>query len=51
MLLSHEYIASSERASVREDEYRNRILSNEEYQVGDQIELDGLTWTIEEIIR
>lgn len=47
----HEYIISSERSHRREDEYRNTMWTDTEYHVGDQIMMDGLTWTVEEVIK
>jgi hypothetical protein len=44
------YIITSERASVRNDEYRNDLYSNRILNVGDVIVLDGLKWTVEEIV-
>lgn len=46
----HVYIITSERAYRRNDEYRNELRSNKEYQVGDIIILDGLEWFVEEVI-
>lgn len=47
----HIYIISSERANRRNDEYRNELRSNREYSVGQAIELDGLTWFVEEVVK
>lgn len=44
------YIITSERASRRNDEYRNDLYSNRILDVGDTIILDGLQWTVDEII-
>lgn len=44
------YIITSERASRRNDEYRNDLYSNRILNVGDVIILDGLEWTVEEIV-
>lgn len=46
----HAYIITSERAYRRNDEYRNELRSNKEYQVGDTIILDGLAWVVEEVV-
>ena len=45
------YIITSERAFRRNDEYRNELRSDKNYNVGDVITLDGLKWTVEEIVR
>ncbi len=45
------YIITSERAIRRNDEYRNELRSDKNYNVGDVITLDGLKWTVEEIVR
>lgn len=50
-LFSHEYIITSERAWRRSDEERNTIYSNQFLNVGDIITLDGIKWTVEEVIR
>ena len=44
------YIISSERANRRSDEYRNEFYTNQILDVGDSIELDGLTWYVDEIV-
>ena len=44
------YIITSERASRRNDEYRNDLFSNRILNVGDTIILDGLQWTVDEIV-
>ena len=45
-----EYIITSERAAHRSDEYRNTLYSNKILNVGDTIILDGLTWTVDEVV-
>ena len=44
------YIITSERADRRADEYRNELYSNRILNVGDSIVLDGLTWTVDEVV-
>lgn len=44
------YIITSERASRRNDEYRNEFYSNKILNVGDTIVLDGLMWTVDEVV-
>ena len=44
------YIITSERAYRRNDEYRNDFYSNAILNVGDTIILDGLVWTVDEIV-
>ena len=44
------YIITSERAFRRNDEYRNDLYSNRILNVGDTIILDGLRWTVDEIV-
>ena len=44
------YIITSERAYRRNDEYRNDFYSNRILNVGDTIILDGLEWTVDEIV-
>ena len=44
------YIISSERASRRSDEYRIEFYTNRILEVGDSIELDGLTWYVDEVV-
>lgn len=44
------YIITSERANRRNDEYRNDLYSNRILNVGDTIYLDGLAWTVDEIV-
>lgn len=44
------YIITSERAHRRNDEYRNDLYSNRILNVGDTIFLDGLAWTVDEIV-
>ena len=44
------YIITSERAERRNDEYRNDLYSNKILNVGDTVILDGLEWTVDEII-
>ena len=51
MKFEHEYIITSERAFRRHDELDNTFYSNEVYEVGDVIEMDGLKWTVEEVVR
>ena len=46
----YEYIISSERAVRRSDEYRNTLRSDRKYNVGDVIILDGLGWTVDEVV-
>ena len=46
----YEYIISSERADRRSDEYRNTLRSDRKYNVGDVIILDGLGWTVDEVV-
>lgn len=46
----YEYIITSERADRRNDEYRNTLRSDKVYQVGDVITLDGLAWTVDEVV-
>ena len=43
------YIASSERANRRNDEYRNEFHSNTPREVGDWFTFDGLRWMVEEV--
>lgn len=45
------YIITSERADRRNDEYRNELHSNRILDVGDTITLDGLKWTVDEIVE
>lgn len=47
----HEYIITSIRAYRRSDESRNRLYSDHEYKVGEEIVLDGLIWIVDEVIR
>lgn len=47
----HIYIITSERAHRRNDEYRNTLYSDQELVEGDTIELDGLVWFVEEVIK
>ena len=47
----HIYIITSERANRRNDEYRNELYSDAEDTVGQMIELDGLAWFVEEVIK
>ena len=49
--MMHVYIISSTRANKRPDEYRNTLYSENEYQVGDIIPLDGLKWVVEDIVE
>ena len=44
------YIITSERADRRNDEYRNDLYSNRILNVGDTIVLDGLVWTVDEVV-
>lgn len=44
------YIITSARAYRRNDEYRNDLYSNRILNVGDTIILDGLEWTVDEIV-
>ena len=44
------YIITSERAYRRNDEYRNELYSNKILNVGDTIVLDGLKWTVDEVV-
>ena len=44
------YIITSARAERRNDEYRNDLFSNRILNVGDTIILDGLQWTVDEIV-
>ena len=44
------YINTSERAYRRNDEYRNDFYSPKTYNVGDIVILDGLTWTVDEVV-
>ena len=44
------YIISSERANRRSDEYRIEFYTNRILEVGDSIELDGLTWYVDEVV-
>lgn len=46
----YEYIITSERAYRRNDEYRNTLHSDRELKVGDVITLDGLDWTVDEVV-
>ena len=48
--MMHVYIITSERAAKRSDEYRNTLYSENEYSVGDIVTLDGLKWTVEDIV-
>ena len=47
----HEYIVSSERAYRRDDEYRVSIYTDAVYKVGDEMKVDGLIWTVEEVVK
>ena len=47
----HVYIISSERANRRNDEFQNELHTKRELEVGDVIQLDGLNWFVEEVIR
>lgn len=51
MKRKHEYIISSERAWRRNDEYWNTLYSDKTYVVGQAIELDGLTWYVEAVVK
>ena len=51
MNFKHEYIITSERAYRRNDEYRNTLYADRLYEVGDVIVMDGLRWTVEEVVR
>ena len=44
------YIITSVRAYRRNDEYRNDFYSNRILNVGDTIILDGLEWTVDEVV-
>lgn len=46
----HVYIITSERAGKRADEYRNTLFSENEYNVGDIVKIDGLNWRIEDVV-
>lgn len=51
MNFKHEYIITSERAYRRSDEFENTFYSDKVYEVGDVIELDGLRWTVDKVVR
>ena len=44
------YIISSIRANRRSDEYRVEFYTNRILEAGDSIELDGLTWYVDEVV-
>ena len=44
------YIITSERADRRNDERRNEFCTDRILNVGDTFELDGLMWTVDEIV-
>lgn len=48
---SYKYLITSERAYRRSDEEDNVFHSNNQYKVGDVIILDGLRWTVTEVIE
>lgn len=50
MNYKYEYIISSERCYRRSDETDCSFYSNNEYKVGDQIEMDGIMWTVNEVV-
>ena len=50
MMNKTHYIITSERAYRRNDEYRNDFYSPRTYDVGDTIILDGLVWTVDEVV-
>lgn len=47
----HKYLITSERAYRRSDEEDNLLQSREIYKVGETIILDGLRWTVTEVIE
>lgn len=47
----HTYLITSERAYRRSDEEDNLFTSANKYNVGDEIILDGLTWTVTKIVE
>lgn len=47
----HVYIITSERAYERNDEWENELHTNRELSVGDTIVLDGLLWTVVDIVK
>ena len=46
---TNKYIITSVRAYRRIDEYRCKFETTLQLKVGDTIELDGLTWFVEEV--
>lgn len=48
--MKYTYIITSMRAHRRNDEYRNKLYSDNEYKVGEVLILDGLGWIVEEVI-
>ena len=47
----HEYIVSSERADRRSDEAHVTVWSDSKWKVGDELKVDGLIWTVEEVVK
>lgn len=45
------YTITSERAYRRNDEIDNELRSNNEYRIGQVIELDGLNWTVTGMVK
>jgi len=46
----YEYVISSERCHRRSDEENCSFYSDTKYEVGDLIEMDGIYWTINEVV-
>ena len=47
----HEYIITSERADRRNDEAENTFCSDNVYEAGQIIILDGLRWHVDRVVR
>lgn len=51
MAYTYTYLITSERAYRRSDEVRNKFETTRFLKVGDVIELDGLKWLVEEVVK
>ena len=47
----HKYVVSSERAYRRSDEAHVTIWSDAKWEVGDELKVGGIIWTIEEVVK
>lgn len=47
---AHCYVVSSERSAYRSDERECMVYTNVERQIGDTYKMDGIWWTVEEVI-